>query len=92
MNDILIAAGFKPPVDRDANRALHQDLLDDLNKEITKRGWPAADFVRYSRSSDWVAIEIEPRDSGALTLDRLAEFREERRRERESQPEQGSLC
>lgn len=83
----LIAIGGRAPVDREANRALHQDLIDDLSREAAALGWPGARFHHYGRTQNYVSIEIVPGD-GALSLDGLAAFREEQRRGREQEERQ----
>ncbi|MCJ7993243.1 hypothetical protein J5N58_01350 [Rhizobium cremeum] len=83
----LIAIGGKAPVEREANRKLHQDLIDDLSREAAALGWPGARFHRYGRAENYVSIEIVPGE-GALSLDGLAAFREEQRKTREAEERQ----
>lgn len=83
----LIAIGGKAPVERDANRKLHQDLIDDLSREAAALGWPGARFHHYGRAQNYVSIEIVPGE-GTLSLDGLAAFREEQRKTREAEERQ----
>ncbi|KAA3526105.1 hypothetical protein GOZ96_22740 [Agrobacterium vitis] len=80
----LIAYGGKAPLDIAENRVFHQSLLDDLSREVVRQGWAGADFSHYGRADNRVAIEIVP-GTEALTLERLAAFREEQRRAREAE-------
>lgn len=83
----LIAIGGRAPVEREANRKLHQDLIDDLSREAAALGWPGARFHHYGRVQNYVSIEIVPGE-GALSLDGLAAFREEQRNRREAEERQ----
>lgn len=83
-NALLIAYGGRAPVEPTENRKFHQTLLDDLHAEIGRVGWAGADFCHYARADNRVSIEIVP-GTAPLSLERLAQFREEQRKNREGQ-------
>jgi hypothetical protein len=96
--DVLIAYGGRAPTELSENTRFHQELLDDLSRETAARGWAGADFDAYRRSEGYVLIEIVPAETGVLTLERLADFRQRQKDMREaermaqaSEPEQRSM-
>ncbi|WP_377299647.1 hypothetical protein [Rhizobium sp. SGZ-381] len=98
LSDQLIAYGGRAPTELSENTKFHQELLDDLSREMAVRGWSGADFDAYRRSDGYVLIEIVPADEGVLTLERLAVFRQRQKDMREAeqmaraaQPEQRSM-
>lgn len=83
----LIAIGGRAPVEIEANRALHQSLIDDLSRAAAEFGWPGAVFTAYRRVENYVSIEVEP-GNGRLSLEALAEFRKIQRQRREEEERQ----
>lgn len=83
----LIAIGGRAPVDIDANRKLHQDLIDDLSRAAAEFGWPGARFSLYRRVDNYVSIEVVPGE-GRLSLEALAEFRKNQREARDEEERQ----
>ncbi len=82
----LIAIGGRAPVEIEANRKLHQALIDDLAKAADEFGWPGARFSLYRRADNYVSIEVVPGE-GRLSLDALAEFRKAQRAQSNNQEE-----
>ncbi|MBV2183769.1 MAG: hypothetical protein KUL88_04405 [Rhizobium sp.] len=83
----LIAIGGRAPVDIEANRAFHQDLIDDLARTADEFGWPGAVFTAYRRAENYVSIEVQP-GAARLSLEGLAEFRKIQRQRREEEERQ----
>ncbi len=80
----LIAIGGRAPVEIEANRAFHRELIDDLSREAAACGWPGAVFSAYRRADNYVSIEVQP-GNGTLSLEALAEFRNIQRQRREEE-------
>ncbi len=70
-----MAVADKIPDDPAANTAMHQGLLDILNAEAGRVGWPGISFDLYSSSRGWAAITAVPGEKPA-TLEDLRAFRE----------------
>lgn len=80
----LIAIGGRAPLELEANRAFHQELIDDLNRAAADYAWSGVRFSQYGRAENYVSIEVEPGE-GRLTLEGLAEFRKLQRQRREEE-------
>lgn len=80
LSDAMFCMGDKAPVEHEANRAFHVELIELLAKEAARRKWPGVQFCLYLRRDGYVSIYVAPASSGSLTLAGLSEHREAQKR------------
>lgn len=78
MTAILISTAAPRPSDLADGPAIHQNLLDDLNREANAVGWLGTTIEDYAATGGCIVLTVAPGEWPA-TIEDLRKFREDQK-------------